>query len=92
MTTFILFGKYSQTSIKEISAKRTEAATALIKENGGEVKAGYALLGKFDLVIIVDFPSVQHAMKASIGLSKLLGVSFTTSPAVSVEEFDQLVS
>jgi uncharacterized protein with GYD domain len=91
MATFVMFGKYSQTSIKEISAERTDKATAVIKENGGEVKSGYALLGKVDLVLIVDFPGVEQAMKASVGLSKLLGIAFTTSPAVSVEEFDKLV-
>lgn len=91
MSTFFMFGKYSADSIKDISAERTTKATKLISDSGGSVKAGYALLGKTDLVLIVDFPSVGDAMKASVGLSKLLGVGFTTSPAVSMEEFDQLV-
>jgi len=30
-------------------------------------------------------------MKASVGLAKLLGVGFTTAPAVSMDEFDKLV-
>ncbi len=30
-------------------------------------------------------------MKASIELAKLLGIAFTTSPAVTLEEFDKLV-
>ncbi|MGW8144075.1 MAG: GYD domain-containing protein [Anaerolineales bacterium] len=91
MSTFFMFGKYSADSIKDISAERTTKATKLISDYGGSVKSGYALLGKTDLVLIVDFPSVGDAMKASVGLSKLLGVGFTTSPAVSMEEFDQLV-
>ena len=91
MATFFMFGKYSHASIKEISAGRTDKATALIVENGGEVKAEYALLGKVDLVLIVDFPNVESAMKTSIELSKLSGIAFTTSPAVTVEEFDKLV-
>lgn len=90
MPTFCMFGKYSSGSIKEISAKRTEKATALLDGLGGKVKDGYALLGKTDLILIVDFPSVKEAMKASVELNKLLGISFTTSPAVTIEEFDQL--
>jgi hypothetical protein len=30
-------------------------------------------------------------MKASVGLNKLLGISFTTLPAVSLEEFDKMM-
>ena len=91
MSTFLMFGKYSQDSIKEISAARTGKANQLVVENGGSVKSGYALLGETDLVLVVDFPSVGDAMKASVGLSKLLGIGFTTSPAVSMKEFDELV-
>ena len=46
MATYLLFGKYSQESIQEISAARTEKAMALIKENGGTYISGYALLGE----------------------------------------------
>jgi uncharacterized protein with GYD domain len=85
-----MFGKYSSDAVREISAERTVKATALLDDLGGDVKAGYALLGETDLVIIVDFPGVKEAMKASVELNKLLGISFTTSPAVTVEEFDKL--
>jgi len=91
MSTYVMFGKYSQGSIKEISAERTQKASQLIRNNGGSVKSGYALLGETDLVLVVDFPSNDDAMKASVGLTKLLGIAFTTAPAVSLEEFDKLV-
>ena len=91
MAIYILLGKYSPESIKEISAERTDKAEALIKDNGGKVKAGYALLGEIDLVLITEFRNTEQAMKASVGLSKLLGISFTTSPAVSMEDFDKLI-
>lgn len=91
MSTYVLFGKYSPGSIKDISAERTQKATQLIADNGGSVKSGYAMLGETDLMLVVDFPSNDAAMKASVGLAKLLGIGFTTAPAVSVEEFDKLV-
>jgi uncharacterized protein with GYD domain len=91
MTTFFMFGKYSGESVKKISSKRTKEATELIQKNGGEVKAGYALLGKYDLVLIVDLPNKEQAMKTSVGLTRMLGISFSTAPAVTVEEFDQLM-
>lgn len=90
MTTFIMFGKYTQESLKGISAKRTKAATDLIAKFGGQVQAMYATLGASDLVLVVAFPGVTEAMKASVALSNMTGIAFSTSPAVTVEQFDQL--
>jgi uncharacterized protein with GYD domain len=91
MATYLMFGKYSADAVGKISAERTKRATTVIGDLGGEVKAGYALLGEKDLVLIVEFPGTKEAMKASIELSKLLGISFATLPAVSVKEFDKLI-
>ncbi len=91
MATYLMFGKYSLESVKAISPKRTNNAVALIKKHGGELKSGYALLGEVDLVLIVDLPDTERAMKTSVALSKLLGISFITAPAVSVEDFDKLM-
>ena len=91
MATYFMFGRYSQDSIKQISIKRTEKAKELIKKNGGEIKSGYALLGKSDLVLIVELPDLEQAIKTSVALSKMLGISFTTSPAVSMDVFDKLM-
>jgi len=91
MATYFMFGKYTLDGIKDISVKRTEKASALVKKHGGDIKSVYALLGATDLVLIVDFPGTEQAMKASIELTKLLGVSFTTAPAVTAEEFDKMM-
>jgi len=91
MATYVMLGKYSPEGIRGISAKRTEEARALVKKNGGELKAAYALLGEDDLLVIADLPDTTRAMQTSAGLAKLLGVHFTTCPAVTAEEFDKLV-
>ncbi|MEA1912510.1 MAG: GYD domain-containing protein [candidate division WOR-3 bacterium] len=92
MVTFFMFGKYSSEAIKEASAERTVKSNSLIKKFGGEVNSMYSLLGEQDLVLIVNFPGIEQAMKASIALSKLTGISFTTSPAVTVEDFDKMIT
>ncbi len=91
MSTYLMFGKYSLDAVKSVSAKRTDKAIALIKQNGGELTAGYVLLGEIDLVLIVNFPDMQSAMKASMALSKLLSVSFSTQAALTTTDFDNLL-
>jgi uncharacterized protein with GYD domain len=88
---YLLFGKYSQESIQKISAARTEEVMELIKENGGEYISGYALLGEQDIVVVVDLPGIEEAIKVSVGMAKMFGIAVTTSPAVSIGEFDKLV-
>ena len=92
MATYLLFGKYSIDALSKISAARTKSAKLILGDTGGVLKAAYALLGETDLVLVVEFPGNEKAMKASISLSKQLGIAFKTEPAVSVEEFDKLIT
>ena len=92
MSTFLIFGKYSPEAGKKISKERTEKAISLFKKFGGEVESMYALLGEQDLVFIVNLPGIEQAMKASVALTKMTDISFKTSPAVTVEEFDKLMA
>jgi uncharacterized protein with GYD domain len=91
MATYVMFGKYSVEGMKGISAKRSDEAKALIKKNGGELQAAYALLGSTDLLLVVDLPDISKALATSAALAKLTGIAFTTSPAVSIDEFDKLM-
>ncbi|MCM8781179.1 MAG: GYD domain-containing protein [Candidatus Omnitrophica bacterium] len=91
MAKFLMLGKYSAEAIKGISAERTKKAKQTIEKTGGKANAIYALLGAYDLAIIADFPNTSAAMKASIALTKLTGIGFTTSAAITVEEFDRML-
>ena len=91
MAIYFMFGKYSSDAMKAISAERTQKSAALVKKYGGDVKSIHALLGEHDLVCIVEFPNTEHAMKASVALAKLTGISFTTSEAVTVDVFDKMM-
>jgi uncharacterized protein with GYD domain len=90
MATFLMFGKYSAQAMKEMSPERTQKVRDKVKQLGGEVKAMYAMLGKYDLLLVVSLPGIEAAMKASLSLAKMTGIGFTTAPALTVEEFDKL--
>lgn len=91
MATFFFFGKYTAEAFDGLSATRTSKAIDLIKKHGGDIKSMHALLGDRDLVFITEFPGIESAMKASISLSKLTGIAFTTSEAIAIPEFDELM-
>ncbi len=90
MAKFVMLGKYSVDALKGISAERTQKGVELIEKSGGKVISKLALLGRYDLLLIVDFPGINEAMKASIALTKSTGIGFNTCAAVSVEELDKL--
>jgi uncharacterized protein with GYD domain len=92
MATFVMLGKYTPQALTDLSAKRTKEALALVKQHKGEVQLMYATLGQNDLLLVLDFPGIKEAMKASVALTKLTGIGFTTSPAVPVDVFDKLAA
>ncbi len=92
MAIFFLFGKYSSEALKGISSDRTKKAGEIVKSLGGSVKSVHALLGDYDLAIVAELPGIREAMAASMSLHKLTGISFSTAPALPVEEFDKLAA
>jgi len=92
MAKFLMYGKYSKEAVDGISVDRTKKALEVITNAGGKVNSMYALLGKYDIVLITDFPGVAEVMKASISLNKLSGISFTSFPAITIEEFDKVIA
>lgn len=92
MAKFVMLGRYTQASMDEISSSRTERAQELVRDHGGETIGIYALLGAFDLLLVVELPNVEAAMQVSLALTRLTGVGFQTSPAVDVATFDTLAA
>jgi uncharacterized protein with GYD domain len=91
MSTYIMMGKYSEKAYEGISSVRTQKALEIAEKLNGEIKSIHVLLGEYDVHIIAIFPSMKEAISASIALQKLTGISFTTSEAMTAEEFDSFI-
>ena len=91
MAKFLMLGKYSLEGIKGITAERTKKVIDIVKESGGKIDLMYALLGSYDIAFAVDFAGHAEVIKVSVTLAKLTGMTFTTFPAFSVDEFDQIL-
>jgi len=89
MSKYLMLGKYSPEAVRGIQAQRTKKVEELINKEGGKIIAMYALIGRFDLVFIVDMPGNDALIKASIAITKLTGIGFSSFPALSIEEFDK---
>ena len=63
MAKYLMLGKYSSEAIKGIAPERTKKAVEAIEKSGGKVNSMYALLGLYDLALIVDFSGNSEAMK-----------------------------
>jgi uncharacterized protein with GYD domain len=92
MQVYFMIGKYSAEGVRDLSVDRTEKCVHLIKQVGGEILSMFALLGAYDVVLKVKLPNNQAAMQASVALSLLTGITFTTMPAVPVDDFDRIMS
>ncbi len=90
MATFLMLGKYTNQALEGISAKRTQKAEEVVDDYGGEIVAAYALLGFYDIALVVRLPGAEEATMVSMEVSKLTGVNFSTSAAVELERFDEL--
>jgi uncharacterized protein with GYD domain len=91
MATFFMFGRYSKNALEQVSVERTRQAHQVVGDLGGQIKGIYALLGEYDLALIVELPRMAEAMQASITLKRLTDISFFTTAALPIEEFDQMV-
>lgn len=91
MAAYVLLGRYSADAIKGISAQRTQKANDLAGQFGGSIKDVYALMGKNDLLIITQFPGAGAALQFSVAMSRMTGISFTTSEAIPAADFDELM-
>ena len=91
MGSFFMFGRYSPEAAEKISIERTRDVHAIVERLGGKIKAIYAMLGEYDVVIVAEFPRMAEAMIASIQLKKHTGISFFTAAALPIEEFDSLI-
>jgi hypothetical protein len=66
MGTFLMFGKSSSDELREISLKYRAEVVSLVGNFEGDVKSMYIMLREKYLVLILAFPEIERAIKASI--------------------------
>jgi uncharacterized protein with GYD domain len=91
---FIMSLSFTDQGIKGIkdAPKRAQSAKELAKKCGAEVKSVYLTTGDADLVVMLETPSGDNAVKFAMALGALGNVHTKTTRAWTEAEYQKLVS
>jgi uncharacterized protein with GYD domain len=94
MATFVLTLDWTDQGIRNIreAPKRSEAAKALAKKVGVEIKQVYLTTGAHDILLLAEAPLGDHITKFALAISSLGNVRTTTSRAWPEAEWTKLIS
>ncbi len=94
MPTYIGFANHTDQGIRNVkdSPKRLDAAKALAKDLGGELKQFYLTMGAYDIVIVLDLPGDDAAAKFALSLCSRGNVRTTTVKAFTEAEYRDIVA
>ncbi len=94
MPTFISYVNYTDQGIRDLkeAPNRVEAARAVLKNLGGEVKDIYLTTGQYDLLVIVDAPDAEALAKFSLTVAQMGNVRTTTVRGFTEDEYYSIVA
>jgi uncharacterized protein with GYD domain len=88
--TLLRYTQQGASKIKE-SPARLDAARKAAETAGGKLESWHLTMGKYDAVIITEFPSDEAAAKFMLKTGSLGNVTTTTMKAFNEEEFREIV-
>ena len=93
MQTYVLLTTFTNQGIENVreSPERTDHARELVESLGGTWKDFFVTMGRYDGVVIVDFPDDETAAQAALTLAESGNVTTETLRAFSLEEFRDVV-
>ena len=94
MPTYISLVQYTEKGIESIkdSPKRLEGAKKAFADAGAKLKEFYLVMGKYDIVIVVDAPNDEVLAKVSLLLGSKGFVRTQTLRAFNEAEYLKIIS
>jgi uncharacterized protein with GYD domain len=94
MATYIVLTNYTQQGIANIkeSPSRLDAAREAIKAMGGELKAFYLTMGRYDAVSIVEAPDDETIAKLALAIGSQGAIGTETLRAFTEDEYRQIIA
>jgi len=94
MPHFVTLIRYTQQGIANIkeSPTRLDAAKKAAQKAGGKIHAWYLTMGRYDAVLISEFPSDDAGAKFTLSIGALGNVTTETLKAFTESEYRNIVS
>jgi len=91
---YISLVRYTQQGIANIkeSPARLEAAKKAAKAAGGKINAWYLTMGRYDAVLISEFPDDETGAKFALGIGSLGNVRTETLKAFTEAEYRKIIA
>lgn len=93
MPTYVFLTTFTQQGIENVrdSPDRTEEAKDLVESLGGTWLAFYVTMGRYDGLVIAEFPDDDTAARAALTLGRSGNVTTETLRAFTLDEFRDIV-
>jgi len=93
MAHYVFLVNYTQSGIESVreSPKRLEGAKALLRSLGCELKSFFLLLGRYDVMYIVQAPDDEAIARAALALSSSGRIKTETLRAFTEDEYRALI-
>jgi uncharacterized protein with GYD domain len=94
MPHFVSLLRYTQQGITKIkeSPKRLDAAKKAAEKAGGKVHGWYLTMGKYDAVLISEFPNDEACAKFMLSVGAMGNVSTQTLKAFTEAEYRKIIN
>jgi uncharacterized protein with GYD domain len=89
--TLVNFTKQGIGSIKE-SPKRLDMAKEMFQSLGGELKAFYLVMGRYDMVVVGELPNDEAAAKAALAIGSQGDLKTETFRAFNESEYRNIIT
>jgi uncharacterized protein with GYD domain len=91
--TYVLSTTYTQQGVDNVrdGPKRTDHAREMVEAPGGTWRDFFVTVGRYDGVVIADFPDDKTAARAALALAEPGSVTTGTLRAFTLDEFRDVV-
>ena len=94
MPSYIILTQFTRTGIERVERgpERTEDAIDLMESLGGELRDFFVVMGRYDGVVIADFPDDETVARAVLALGNSGHVTTETLRAFGLDAFREIVA
>ena len=94
LPTYITLGRWTQQGIEKVkeSPARLDAFKQLVKSAGGEVKAFYKVMGRYDMVVVTEAPNDEAVAKVALATASKGAIRTETLRAFTEDEYRKIIA